>query len=520
MRKTLLVLCFVLAGSSIATAKSDVTKEQFFEVIGNQIKSILTESSLEKASSRGVPSVNLGYNISIQGLTHYWGNLSKDIMQNSYGVGKIKYEFSDLSSGFQNVLADIIKYHTHKQFCLLYNPDAKICTKPIDESLLILSNADKVSQIEGSEYPQLLAFYKEYAAFVEGIVKERMTKLKPSKDVIVVDQKTTASGVIKPPPTKSDVEVRDPKPLGYELFIWETAGFKSIEEVYRWIDAGFNDLNTIKVFKKTGFNDPEKAMAWFKAGFNTRPLIAFAYEAQKVGFTISEATEWKKAGLINNDVKDIVRWKNAGISAREAKEWDDNGFGISRETPSEWRDNGFTPQVAYQWKRQDIQARQAIEFRKRGIKPDDKDRIEWEKRTASLDASEKASWEKTGYSFPYMMQLMNYKITLKDLPLLKRNCPNEIDFGRMGYFGIKDPFEVEGKCFYYMGQKHQQSRGSEAIFRTGDQRKYYHVHLVLNGKVPNYIQGIVKGLAPVEMNSSSGRNMIPSGQVVFIKLQK
>lgn len=522
LRFAFLIVFLLIGSNSLLAAKSNVTKEQFFDVIENQINSTLTESALKKAATRGVSKVKFGYNITIGSKTHYWGNLSKDIMQNSYGVGKIKYEFSDLSSGFQYVLADAITYYTQKHYCASYNPQAKICSKPVKESLLILNDTDKVKQIEGSAYPQLLAFYKDYAAFVEGIIKERMAKLKPSGGAAVVIQKSTAKQSPKiPPQQKIDTEAQDPKPLGIEMFVWKTDGFKSLEEVQGWIDVGFNKNRTIVDFKKVGFDSPKKAMAWNKAGFNTRPLIAFALESEKAGFTIAEAKSWKDAGLSGSRFKDILKWKKAGISAHQAKKWKDNGFSISGDVPKEWIKGGFSPSEAKQWKRAYVPASQAVVFRKKGIYPSDTKRIDWEKHTSDFSHGDKKKWESSGYSYPYMLKLMRYKLTAKDLPLLKRLCPNQIEFSRMGFFGVKGPHDVKGKCYYYLGQRHLQPRGKKAVFRSGTNRKYHYAHLVFKGKVPSYIQAIVKGLGPVEMNSSaSGRNMIPSGQVVFVKFQK
>lgn len=301
---------------------------------------------------------------------------------------------------------------------------------------------------------------------------------------------------------------------------WKQEGF-SQSEAKSWRNDGFS-LNEASRWKKQGY-DRVEARKWKTAGFKDDD-VQYADNWKNHGFTPQE-TKTLIAGGFEIHEDPPAKWKEAGISPEKAVTWKKSGFDNydkgDRRSLKEWWKAGFLPAEAEQWVEANVSTSNAIIYKNKGISPTDKVRIQWEQRTSDFSLDDKSKWETSGYSYPYMMKLLNYKVTTKDLSLIKRSCPNQIDFGNMGFFAIKDPYRVKGKCYYYLGQKHLQPRGKEAIFRSGTSRKYYHAHLVFKSKIPSYIQAIVKGRDPVEMNSpSTGRTMIPSGQVIFVKFQK
>ena len=155
----------------------EVTKENFFEEIEKKLKSSLTQEGLEHAKTYGLKKIQLGNDFTIKNKKHYWGNIAHDLMLNSYEVNSIKNEFSDASMGFNYYLEDIITYYQHKSFCKLYDPQAKLCSKP-KESLLVFNDAEKVESVEKASYPELLTFYRDFSGFVDGVMKEHIAALK------------------------------------------------------------------------------------------------------------------------------------------------------------------------------------------------------------------------------------------------------------------------------------------------------------------------------------------------------
>jgi hypothetical protein len=591
-------------------AKSNVTKEEFFEAVKETMNSKLTDDVLESGKKYKLPSISFGMTpFRIKGKQHYAGNLIGDILRNSYGLESV-YKGCKKGAAHRNeinqwfaFIDDMNSYYLHKHYCESYGQSARACRRMPKSKDLLLNDQGIVDYFKEA-CPQVLSLYQDYDAFVDKLFKGITTKKQAVEVVprtaVVIEKKPEKREPISKSVAKNQNQAGSQTAPSQNRtdFEWRVIGIQNNQQYQQWVSHGFVTYGEIKSWKS--FGSPAEAKPWKDAGFDVEEAgewSGFSFEeAQKLktleipphvakyqwkskgfsfqeivkwtelkcddrtaqqwkrnGFSVDEAKEWIKSGFGINGSSNARNWKKGSFSPEKAKTWLQVGYTQRDSVPSDWKKGGITPKVAIAWKKagfsnygkgnekrdakpwikanippakasQWVNARvdvtKAIKYNKIGIQPTDTDRIEWENLTSDLSKTDKKKWESTGYSFPYLTKLINFKVTVKDLPSIKNSCPNQIDFGSKGHFAVQDPNEVKGKCYYFFGPRYQNPKGNEALFYVGQQKKQF-VLLAFGGKVPKFVQAIVKGKGPVEISvSGSAQKDIPSGSIVFIKFQK
>lgn len=90
-----------------------------------------------------------------------------------------------------------------------------------------------------------------------------------------------------------------------------------------------------------------------------------AIQWRNVRFQAPGAHLWKQEGW--NDGAEAAGWRDAGFWAREARRWRDQGFAAWEAQP--WDEAGFQPEDARRWKNAEVSPSVAAARRKQGEEP-------------------------------------------------------------------------------------------------------------------------------------------------------
>jgi len=338
----------------------------------------------------------------------------------------------------------------------------------------------------------------------------------------------------------------------FSMYEWKEQGVSTYEEAKSWYKIGIEPGYQLKQLKKLKLN-AESAKLWK----DTCPQLK-DYCIKKwinLGISPNDVSQWNKAGVISSN--SILSWKKLNVTTPElakewltitsdlyyAKFWIEAGIknpkevtkwkaiGVDRYTIKDIKKANLSIDTVSQWIKHKVKIKNIAKLINAGF--EDYSDYEDYKVIAIDNAVKLKKWniepnkliESMSYGniiFGEELFFKNKKVFMSAYNSLNENCEEII---KDKWFSSIDMNHNEDKCYIFAGEMIQRL-DEKSFFGTITQaglvnglakRNFYAKKFQTSWLEKETKIGVIKGNGSFSYNSNSGKQVIPTGTVIFLK---